>query len=215
MKLPTHFMQVSLRPRPLKAIAAWINQHTPALGLRARAESSKVSTDQQIAGTRFRRPGKGRRGVDLRVTDLRGNHALRHHSGETYRTNSEVEEWLAKRIANLPAEKRASLGTCPHCHLSLPKTHGFDSEKAAEMGEYNTLLDESIAVCKALGLDTESADYHLPTAAREMRERVERLEAEVARLRDMIPGAVVACDKCGVELAIYAEPGSTCQRCSW
>lgn len=92
--------------RRLTTIAKYINERVK--GLSAYAERSFSSTDRPIAGTRLRHPGKGRSGYRLivGVTALvkgrpdphRGygrGVLLIHDSSETYRTNAEVEEWLA------------------------------------------------------------------------------------------------------------------------
>ncbi len=58
------------------------------------------NTDRKIPGTRLRREGKGRKGKILEVFDYskppRERLIFSHNSGETYRTNSEVEGWLAQ-----------------------------------------------------------------------------------------------------------------------
>jgi len=82
-------------PRSLKAIAEEINS-SPALGLKAVVTQSWSSTDQPLAGTRFRRPGKGRKGLRIRVQLLRNGEAVCDvDTSETYRSAKEVEEWLA------------------------------------------------------------------------------------------------------------------------
>lgn len=106
------------KARQLRTIAKWINARIPILNLRATARSVVVSTDRKIPGTRLRSPGKGRKGVELTVYPVTGGERdaigmvrpiFRHNSAETYRTNTEAEEWLAEYIAKLPAAKRRRL----------------------------------------------------------------------------------------------------------
>ena len=82
--------------RRLKTIAKWINENVPELN--ATVQPSTYSTDRKIG--RLRWPGKGRKGNRLIVTRKRGDVVIiDHNSAETYRTNAEVEEWLARWIA--------------------------------------------------------------------------------------------------------------------
>lgn len=84
--------------RNLKQIAKHINEH-PDLGLKAEVRPSWSNTDRaRPAGLRYRtHTGKGRKGLRLVVTLLRtGKVVCEHDSSETYRTNSEVEDWLTK-----------------------------------------------------------------------------------------------------------------------
>lgn len=110
------FFETDKRPaRKLPKIAAWINEHLPEL--EARTESVTECTDTEIAGTRLRRPGKGRKGTRLgvykrmeiggpvRATGHVSRHSpwlLYHSSGETYRRNYEVEEWLQDYLRERP-----------------------------------------------------------------------------------------------------------------
>jgi len=82
--------------RNLHQIAKAINE-TPKLGLIATSAKSSSSTDSKVAGTRFRRQGKGRKGVRLVVKLVKtGEVVCDHDSSQTYRTNDEVERWLEK-----------------------------------------------------------------------------------------------------------------------
>lgn len=102
--------------RRLTTIAKYIQEHVK--GLSACAYPTFSSTDSPIAGTRLRRPGKGRSGYALVVwvTWMRSSPpshraydegvVLIHDSSETYRTNNEVEEWLS----NWNAGRRVSVG---------------------------------------------------------------------------------------------------------
>lgn len=79
--------------RQLKAIALWINANMPGYG----AEISKgyCNTDSLVG--RFRHPGKGRRGNKLTVRH-EGVTIFEHNAAETYRSNSEVENWLRREL---------------------------------------------------------------------------------------------------------------------
>jgi len=79
--------------RRLKTIAKYINENLP--GLTATVNSSWSSTDQKAAGYRYiTNPGKGRSGNRLKVFS-QGTLVFDHDSSKTYRTNDEVEQWLA------------------------------------------------------------------------------------------------------------------------
>jgi hypothetical protein len=83
--------------RRLKTIAKWINENIPEL--HAHVQSTTVSTDRKMG--RLRWPGKGRTGNRLVVRRVRGGGevVLDHNAAETYRTNDEVEAWLARWVA--------------------------------------------------------------------------------------------------------------------
>lgn len=95
-----------MKARRLKTIAAWINENRPEL--RATIEPWTESTDRKIPGTRLRHQGKGRKGYRLHVflnaPPREGVKPLRpifsHNSAETYRTNDEVERWLATYLGD-------------------------------------------------------------------------------------------------------------------
>jgi hypothetical protein len=81
------------KARRLKAIAAYINA-TYRTKLRAAVERTTVSTDRKIG--RLCWPGKGRTGNRLIVKHVRtGKVLFDHNAAETYRSNDEVERWLA------------------------------------------------------------------------------------------------------------------------
>ena len=103
--------------RRLKTIAKEINERPE---LHATIVQGFCDTDRDIPGTRLRHPGKGRWGnrVVVKVvlvcngpgrwafeTTHRhyepGDVVLDHNSAETYRTNSEVEEWLERWKKNV------------------------------------------------------------------------------------------------------------------
>ncbi len=79
--------------RRLKAIATYINA-THGDALVAEIVTGFCNTDRKIAGTRLRRPGKGRYGNRLIVKDKAGKVLIDHNAAETYRSNYEVESWL-------------------------------------------------------------------------------------------------------------------------
>lgn len=106
----------------LKKIAEWVNEHTT---LFAEMERGYCNTDQKIAGTRLRRPGKGRRGTRLKVWANMGHRLsavtiittkkekklrekyglyplLDHNAAETYRSNDEVIYWLHNYLRDNP-----------------------------------------------------------------------------------------------------------------
>jgi hypothetical protein len=92
-----------------RQLAKWINENKLVYSLerkrvRATVMSYRNSTDTKIAGTRFRRQGKGRQGLLLEILvdegDPIGHPACiyRHESGETYRRHSEAREWVEKYL---------------------------------------------------------------------------------------------------------------------
>lgn len=91
------------RAPSLKKLADMIRLEWPALEVKVEPDS--VSTDRKIAGSRLIHPGKGRAGNRLTVSDpsIREGWAklpkvlLDHRSAETYRSNSEVLEWIEQR----------------------------------------------------------------------------------------------------------------------
>lgn len=102
--------------RRLTTIAKWINAHRLVLGLRAEIVEGYCNTDRKVG--RLRSPGKGRTGNRLLVYPLhkgerdglgRFRPVLDHNAAETYRSNDEVERWLAAYVAKLPAAKRRAL----------------------------------------------------------------------------------------------------------
>lgn len=102
--------------RRLPTIAKWINAHKLVLGLRAEIHEGYCSTDRKVG--RLRVEGRGRTGNRLVVYPLhkgerdalgRFRPVLDHNSADAYRSNDEVERWLANYIAKLPAAKRRKL----------------------------------------------------------------------------------------------------------
>lgn len=95
------FSDVKPRARRLATIVAWINENRPEL--RVTMEPWTTSTDTKVAGTRFRRQGKGRKGHRFKVYRREGGPKdgigspkpiFDHESGEKYRCNADVERWL-------------------------------------------------------------------------------------------------------------------------
>lgn len=96
------FGELPLPPR-LPALAEFIRDRWPEL--RVTLEEWTTSTDRKAG--RLRIPGRGRRGKRLTVYDraldrsgygCRESVLLQHHSGETYRFNSDVCEWIVARL---------------------------------------------------------------------------------------------------------------------
>lgn len=79
------------KARRLKIIAAWINEHVPAL--KAEVVVGYDSGDRKIGV--LRSPGKGREGNRLIVTEKSSGKVIKdHNAAEAYRTNAEVEQWI-------------------------------------------------------------------------------------------------------------------------
>jgi hypothetical protein len=109
--LPSSWHQAFKAPQ-LATIAKWINECTT---LWATTYPTVYNTDTKIAGTRLRRPGKGRRGTILIVStsEKEGRASLsnrnyfeglvlRHNSAETYRHNGEVVNKLHDYLTKHP-----------------------------------------------------------------------------------------------------------------
>lgn len=91
-----------------RQLANWINtsklvddRGRPVVALVSRI---KTSTDGRVAGTRFRRVGKGRQGLLLEiwpvgVSQFRPEERLfRHTSSETYRRHAEARVWVEQYL---------------------------------------------------------------------------------------------------------------------
>ena len=93
-----------------RQLANWINEHAlvddRGRPVCARVEGVKTSTDSRVAGTRFRRTGKGRWGLRLEiwpidVSPLRLEQRLfTHTSSETYRKHAEARAWVEQHLRN-------------------------------------------------------------------------------------------------------------------
>jgi hypothetical protein len=85
---------------------------------RVTCEPETVDTDRKYPGSRLRWPGKGRPGYDLRVRkkaptikdEYHEETIFEHHSGETYRTNQEVVDWIKKHKKETSHAPKRSLG---------------------------------------------------------------------------------------------------------
>jgi hypothetical protein len=120
---------VKLPPtRNHRQLAAWINTNKlvddQGRLVAARAERVRTSTDSRVAGTRFRRIGKGRVGLVLEIwpadalevvippgdkpaklmahTDER---LYRHEAGETYRRHDEARAWVEQHLRRMKAPR--------------------------------------------------------------------------------------------------------------
>lgn len=123
MKKPPVPQEWLNRAPQLPTIAKWINANTT---LFAEIDKGYCNTDRKIPGTRMIHPGKGRTGNRIKVYECEAhrfelarmpfspyakvqperkypNGPLRdHNSAETYRTNSEVVEWLKGYLEKNP-----------------------------------------------------------------------------------------------------------------
>ncbi len=79
--------------RRLKTIAKFINENMP--GYSARIERAFCNTDLKVG--RLRIPKKGCWGNRL-IVEKDGEIVFRHNAAETYRMNSEVEDWLRREL---------------------------------------------------------------------------------------------------------------------
>ncbi len=91
-----------------RQLAAWLNTQrlvdVHGREVCARVEARTTNTDTRVAGTRFRRPGRGRKGLVLEIWPVGADtwrpeqRLFRHESGETYRRHSEAREWIAQNL---------------------------------------------------------------------------------------------------------------------
>lgn len=101
---------VKLPPtRNHRQLASWINEHKLVDDrgrlVAARLERVKTSTDSRVAGTRFRRVGKGRQGLvleiwpaDAKLLARPEERLYRHESSETYRRHTEARDWVEQNL---------------------------------------------------------------------------------------------------------------------
>lgn len=101
--------RVTLPPtRNHRQLASWINAHKlvddrgrPVV---ARVDRVRTSTDSRVAGTRFRRVGRGRQGLVLEIwladvsTFDPTAKLYRHESSETYRRHGEARAWIEQHL---------------------------------------------------------------------------------------------------------------------
>lgn len=93
-----------------RQLAAFINKHklVDADGrlVVARIERVTTNTDSRVAGTRFRRMGRGRKGLLLEIWPAGAkvfmpdpaDRLFRHESSETYRKHSEARAWVEQNL---------------------------------------------------------------------------------------------------------------------
>ena len=92
-----------------RQLANWINEHQfvddCSRPVCARVERVKTSTDGRVAGTRFRRVGKGRQGLvleiwpaDAKLLARPEERLYRHESSETYRRHDEARAWVEQNL---------------------------------------------------------------------------------------------------------------------
>jgi hypothetical protein len=89
-------------------LAKWINASHLAdsfgRSVTATVFVGRVSTDSKIAGTRFRRAGRGRKSLQLKIYAanprkfLGRDELYEHESGETYRRHTEARAWVAANL---------------------------------------------------------------------------------------------------------------------
>ena len=89
-----------MKARRLKKLAELIN--SAGFPYHAVVSRGFCNTDRKIKGTRLRHPGKGREGnkIEVYVKDPISGYRLcyTHNAAETYRCNSEVEEWIKQHL---------------------------------------------------------------------------------------------------------------------
>lgn len=97
-------------------LARWVNERglvdDQGRAVVARVERVTTSTDTKVAGTRFRRPGRGRRGLVLKIwlarvpesqsqvwpQSVREALLFSHESSETYRRHAEARAWIEQNL---------------------------------------------------------------------------------------------------------------------
>ena len=100
---------VKLPPtRNHRQLASWVNAHElvddRGRSVTAHVERITTNTDTRVAGTRFRRVGRGRRGLLLEIWPTGSSRfqpearLYRHESSGTYRRHSEAREWVAQNL---------------------------------------------------------------------------------------------------------------------
>jgi hypothetical protein len=100
---------IALPPtRNHRQLANWINAESlvddRGHPVQARVDRITTNTDTMVAGTRFRRAGRGRRGLVLEIWLLNSspldpeNRLYRHESSETYRRHSEARAWIEHHL---------------------------------------------------------------------------------------------------------------------
>ena len=92
-----------------RQLANWINAHglvdESGHPVCARVERVTTSTDTRVAGTRFRRVGRGRQGLLLEIWPVGADiwrpelRLYRHESSETYRRHAEARDWVEQNLS--------------------------------------------------------------------------------------------------------------------
>jgi hypothetical protein len=98
-------------------LARWINAQklvdVDGQPVHATVNRVTTNTDTRVAGTRFRRIGRGRRGLLLEVwrshpsagrTAIFDDRLFRHESSGTYRRHAEARAWIAQNL-RVPADR--------------------------------------------------------------------------------------------------------------
>jgi hypothetical protein len=103
-----------LPTRNHRQLANWINQQklvdNRGRPVVARIERVTTNTDSRIAGTRFRRVGRGRSGLVLEIWPAHAKLVMphpeerlyRHESSETYRRHDEARAWVEQNLRRKP-----------------------------------------------------------------------------------------------------------------
>jgi len=108
------FNEKPIPPR-LTTLVKFIRKTRP--DLRVTLRNWTTSTDRKVQGSRLRWPGKGRKGKLLEIRDPKREHLnggivrdadllLRHESGDCYRHNGDVCQWIVKRLAETEKGKK-------------------------------------------------------------------------------------------------------------
>ena len=90
--------------RTHRQLAAWINANRlkdlSGRPVAANVEPTITNTDRQIAGTRLRHVGRGRRGLRLEICQHGDvdRCVYSHTSSETYRKHAEARAWVEKNL---------------------------------------------------------------------------------------------------------------------
>jgi hypothetical protein len=115
--------------RTHRQLAAWINAEnlTDSKGRRvvATVEKTKTNTDGRIAGTRFLRKGRGRRGLKLEIWPRRkdgsplvefrteplcqhlpATRLYEHDTSQTYRRHDEARRWVSRNLRRVDGGSR-------------------------------------------------------------------------------------------------------------
>ena len=91
-----------------RQLAVWINAQKlvdeSGRPVVASADRITTNTDTRVAGTRFRRQGRGRQGLLLEIWPVGADRwhsdqrLYRHESSETYRRHGEAREWIEQNL---------------------------------------------------------------------------------------------------------------------